>query len=299
MRLVAIVAALVPTLGFAAAQAHGARSRPGRTSKETRHRGKDGPSVSSAPGVTVRARVVEERADRAIVDWTAGRLLATGAGAPDLRAPSPAIARIGAERAARKAARARLAERARELPWAGGGSLGERLAADPGAASRIEAVLARPDDADVRYFSDGAVEVTLAIPLEALRVAVAPPEPPVGDDTAPTALVVEADRLRPSPALGLALVAGDVRYAGPTIYHRDRGAAASDPRLGPRPTRVLARAVDPERGTLAVALDDAALAAAARAGALVVVVASDPVRRAEGRAPKRKTDKRPARGSSP
>jgi len=207
--------------------------------------------------------VVETLPGRAQVDWTAGRIVAIGVGAPDLRAPGPGVARVTAERLARREARKRLAEVAVKVPLAAGGT--------PPAA-RVEAAQALVHEVEIRYSSDGAVEATLALPLEAVRQAVEakPGEAPTGDEAAPTAVLVDLGRIRLAPALGLTLAAGSTRFAGPTIWHKDAKAAREDPRLGPRVLE--ARATAAKAGVLTLAVDEAKLGAAARAGALVVIV---------------------------
>lgn len=61
----------------------------------------------------------------ATVDWRRGAIQATGGAAADHRMPSADAARPGAERRARAAARARLAEALRSLPLGGGRHLDE------------------------------------------------------------------------------------------------------------------------------------------------------------------------------
>ncbi len=212
-------------------------------------------------------------AGRAAIDWTAGRLTATGAGAPDPLAPSPEVARIGAERAARTRARAALIAAARAVPVADGGTVGS-LTTDAGGAlmGRLVTLAAGARALDVAHSSDGGVEVTLVLPLEALRSALAGSDalsPPAASETAPTALVIDAPGL--TPALGVALIAGGTRLALPTVFHVNRRAAKQDARLGMRALTL--RATGPlAAGGLSVVLEADALVGAARAGALVVLV---------------------------
>src|SRR5687767_10233649 len=80
-----------------------------------------GPAAAGPPGRGDEARsgeagaVVMALGPDARVDWTRGLLVATGAAAGDLRAPSPEVARVKAERQARDAARTRLRRAARDL----------------------------------------------------------------------------------------------------------------------------------------------------------------------------------------
>src|SRR5688572_8785409 len=111
--------------------------------------------------------VVRDLGDGARVDWTRGLLVARGAAAGDLRAPSPAVARLAAERRARQAARDQLRALAAAIPTGDGKKLG---APDGAAAARLDAALGRTIDLTTDYGTDGSVVLTCALPLEALRV---------------------------------------------------------------------------------------------------------------------------------
>jgi hypothetical protein len=227
-----------------------------------------------AAGADRAGAVVDQRPDRVEVDWTRGLLVAVGAAGADLRAPSPDVARVGAERRARQAARDRLDAAARELPMADGRLVAEHL--DEAAAARLATAVAAALELDLDYGADGSCVARLAVPLEAVRAALGGPEPALAlggagpaDGREPTALVVDATRIASAPRLGLAVVAGDVRYAGPTVFFSSLTAAKRDPRLGARVARARALAVTGGALELAVAKD---VAAAAQARALVVVV---------------------------
>jgi hypothetical protein len=186
---------------------------------------------------------------RADVDWAEGRVTANGVGAADLRAPSPDIARVAAERTARKAARARLEAETRALPWAGGASVGERAEADPTLAGALAAALDAVATDEVRYQSDGSVVVRLHLELD--RLADTP-------GAGATLVAIDARGVAIQPAVGATLEAGAARYAGPLRW-------VHKPPAGAR----TAMAMSAHAGTLAV--DDAAALAAARAPIYVVV----------------------------
>ncbi|HKE17065.1 MAG TPA: hypothetical protein VKB80_19460 [Kofleriaceae bacterium] len=203
------------------------------------------------------------------VDWTRGLLIATGAAAGDLRAPSAELARLKAERQARDAARVQLRRLARDLALADGRELGAAL--EGAAADRFDRALDAVIDEQVEHASDGSVVLAVALPLEAARAAVFGPGPaPSAAERGPTAIVVDAGRHIKHPALGVKLAAGQEHYAGPTVF-ATRSEAIGPARLGGRPVRV--RASSFRGGALHLAGDDAAeqLAGARAAGALVVV----------------------------
>jgi hypothetical protein len=215
------------------------------------------------PRSAAAGQVVETKPGRVHIDWTAGRITAVGVGAPDLRAPGPAVARVTTERIARREAEKRLLEVAAALPLAAGGQA---------SGARLDAARRLVHDLEVRYSSDGSVEVTLALPLEAVRQALETQSAaaPTMDEIAPTAVIVDLGKLDVAPALGVTLQAGGTRLIGPTVWHKDGKAAAEDPRAG---ARVLAaRATAAKGGVITIETDEPKLGAAARAGALVVIV---------------------------
>src|SRR5262249_34545928 len=97
-----------------------------------------------------------------IGDWAAGRIAVPAAAAADLRAPSPAIARVAAERTARGRARSALLEAARALPWAAGGTLGAHADQDPEAQKALAAAVDGAATEELRLQSDGSVVVRIA-----------------------------------------------------------------------------------------------------------------------------------------
>lgn len=224
----------------------------------------------AAPRPADAARVVRTSAGRVTVDWTEARLVVVGAGAPDLRAPGPEVARVGAERVARQVAEKRLRDAVYALPWAKGGTVGA-ASVEPVVAARLEAFLASPKEIDVRFASDGAVEVAMSVSLHTLSTALTPPSSkPVRDATLPSAIVVDARKLNLAPALGIAVCASKTCYAGPAIWFGDRAAALRDRRVG---TQILAASATSQRqGIFQLAASEATVALAAKAGALIVVV---------------------------
>src|SRR5262245_1388952 len=127
------------------------------------------------------------------VDWAAGTLTVTAVGIADLRAPSTEIARIGAERAATARATEELRRAARELPLAGGGTLGDAADADKDLAAKLAAVVdaVKPD---LDRQSDGSVRLRASLPLARLHALVLGVSPPEADAGEP--LVVDARKLK-------------------------------------------------------------------------------------------------------
>lgn len=178
------------------------------------------------------------------VDWAAGLVTAEGVGIADRHAPSPAAAREPARRMAEQAARSALAGAIQTIPLAEGGTLSARRAASPALARRLAGVVERAFTLAATPETDGSWTVKLAVPLEAIRLAVqgAPRALAAAGDDAPPVVIVEGVTVK--PALGYAI--GDT--PGAVVWRRDVPAwAKAAPRVkatGVRPGRI-----DVPRGT--------------------------------------------------
>jgi hypothetical protein len=229
--------------------------------------------VAASAGAAPARQPLERALPGGRVDWAAGTLEAGGAGAPDARAPSPAIGRVAAERIARRNARLHLAELAVALPGSGRKTVAE--ACDQACTTRLgQLLMAEAEDTDVRYFSDGAVKLRARVPLEVLRLALARATESSYSDEAPSALVIDASGRGVSPGVAPHLHAGSAELVGPVIYHASLDAAAQDARLGPRPEKLIATAADGADLTLDAAAAPK-LEAARKAGALIVIVGAE------------------------
>ena len=125
------------------------------------------------------------------VDWATGLVTAEGVGIADRHAPSPAVARGTSRRGAEEAAKRALAAKIAALPLATGGTVGERAKA---AVDGAFAIAADPE-------TDGAWRVTMAVPVEAIRLALTAPRTlAAGGDTGPAILVV--DGVKAKAAIG-------------------------------------------------------------------------------------------------
>lgn len=234
---------------------------------------KNAPSTVSEPGP-----------ERTAIDWSRGLITAVGAAAGDLRAPSPAIARVAAKRKALDQARAGLDARARALTL-GGKTVAEHLENNDQARARLEQALEHLVELDISYGSDGSVVVTAGLPLEAVRVAVhgpSRPGPAEPGTTLPTAVIIDARKVMNTPMLGVAVNTPAGPRAAPTVFYRSIKAARADSRLGPRVVELTARSMDKAGAALHVAArgknkGDAgdssdSLDRALETGALVVIV---------------------------
>src|SRR6266540_4450513 len=116
------------------------------------------------------------------VDWQRKVVRCTGSGAANLRdaAGNPAVARIGAEKAAKLDALRNCMEALKGVQLQSGQTVGGALQSDAALSGRVDGlvrgfkVVGAP-----RYFSDGGVEVDVEVPLEgALSDALLPKTEP-------------------------------------------------------------------------------------------------------------------------
>jgi len=245
------------------------------------------------------APLLQARAEPAAVDWQRKVVRCTGTGAPNLKDAqnNVAVARIGAERAARLDALRNCLEAVRGVRVSGEQTVGGALAADPGLRSQVEGVVkgfqvvGKP-----RYFSDGGVEMDVEVPLDGVAAAVLPAASAGaaagGGAAGPTGLLVDARGTGLAPALaprlldekglelyGAGMVVPEVRRkAGAAGWARDPAAARQQQaeRLGERPLELK---VVRSQGTDAVLGDEAAAALRAAAPGLLaegrVVIVTD------------------------
>ncbi len=150
------------------------------------------------------------------VDWQRKVVKCTGSGAANLRdaGGNPAVARIGAEKAAKLDALRNCMEAVKGVQLDSGHTVGGALATDQALSGRVQGlvkgfkVVGTP-----RYFSDGGVEMDVEVPLEgAMSDALLPksekpaepkPDPAPAKSEGPfgTSLVVDARGQKVLPAL--------------------------------------------------------------------------------------------------
>jgi hypothetical protein len=197
----------------------------------------------------------------ASVDWARGLIIARGVAAADLRAPSPDIARVAAERAAREALQKQLRDDLRSLPVAGGGTVGARADKDATAKAALDEIV-KGTKPERTLHSDGSVTVQVTVPLSRVSESVLGAKPE-GTDERATLLVVDARKLKTAkPALGWRVRAGDVTRTAPTYF-----LATPDPAEAPA---LEARATAARDGVLVIDLPKARLAEAKGLWVMVV-----------------------------
>jgi hypothetical protein len=211
-------------------------------------------------------------AEPGTVDWERKVVRCTGTGAPNLKDAqgNVAVARIGAERAARLDALRNCMEAVKSVRLSAGSTVGEALGADAGLKAKVEGMVRGFKVIDKpRYFSDGGVEMDVEVPLDGVSEALLPEgaAPTPAGAAAPadgaTGLLVDARGTGVLPALaprlldeqGRQLYAADMvelgarKKNGAAAYARDPEAARKQlaSRLGGKPRVVRAvRAIGPD-----------------------------------------------------
>ena len=102
------------------------------------------------------------------IDWNRRVLVGHGQGAPDLNAPSVAVARLGAERAAKVDAYRNALESLSGLQVQSGGTVGSLLQSDSSLMARVDGTLKGVKPIKTHYFSDGGVSLDIEVPLDDL-----------------------------------------------------------------------------------------------------------------------------------
>lgn len=142
------------------------------------------------------------------VDWNARTIRATGRGAPSLKAPSVAAARIGAERAAELDALRNILSTLKGVRISSEKTVADAMGADETLRSKLEGEARGFKRVDTRYFSDGGVEIDVEMSLEGMlpellgsaAASEAAPLPSKGEAKA-SGLVIDARGLKAAPAL--------------------------------------------------------------------------------------------------
>src|SRR5438477_4489668 len=107
------------------------------------------------------------------IDWNRRVLIGHGQGAPDLNAPSIAVARLGAERAAKLDAYRNALETLKGMQVQSGGSGGTLMQNDATLTSRVDGELKGVKPIKTHYYSDGGVSLDIEVPLDELPAELA------------------------------------------------------------------------------------------------------------------------------
>lgn len=220
------------------------------------------------------AEPIVDKLEHAQIDWTAGVVLATGSGAPNLELPNVAAVRLAAERAAKLDAYRHVLE-ALEGVRVTVDETGRERMRRPEIRAQVEGIVRGCKAQDTRYYSDGGVDVVLRCPFEGgLTTALSPegartPVPSTEGSSAHTGLIIDASGVSAAPVLAPTVVKPDgtpiyeprmvsaeaLRLRGATLYVDSLQDAKAHPRVGKNPLVLNVVSTHPKKGWLLSAED--------------------------------------------
>ena len=212
------------------------------------------------------ALALSARAAPGAVDWQRRVVKCTGTGAPNVKAAggNVAVARIGAEKAAKLDALRNCLEAVKGVAVRSGETVGGAVAQNPSLQASLEGVVKGFRQVGApRYFSDGGVEIDVEVPLDGkLSEALMPKgegaAAAAAGEAGPTGLIVDARGQPLTPALaprlldesggevyGPSALAPQARGSSGAAYARDVDSARRElkGRVGERPLVLTAVAV--------------------------------------------------------
>jgi hypothetical protein len=235
-----------------------------------------------AIALAVAVPLVAHAAEPGAVDWQKKVVKCTGQGAANLRDAqgNPAVARIGAEKAAKLDAVRQCMETIKGVTIEKGETVGGALAGDKVLSGKVQGLVKGFKVVDKRYFEDGGVELDVEVPMEGvLSDALLPKDEakaaPTTGEAGATCLVIDA-RNQPKLVKALAprvldqsgaevygaamLSEAGRRLGGAAMYAKDLESAkkANGARIGDKPVTVQAIGADGPDVVISVA-DAAAL----------------------------------------
>ena len=230
------------------------------------------------------------------IHWSNGTITATGSGAPSLKAANVAVARLGAERAAKMDAWRNILEAIKGARVEAGQSVASMMTDSPQVKSRIEGIVRNFKIIDTKYYSDGGVDVIVQMPMTGVLLNTLLPDAgkAAADKAAPsdvTGVVVNARGLGATPALAPRILdeQGNVLFSashvnrnaalqsGIAAYAKSIDKASKDTRVAGNPSIIKAVKIsEPGSSDLVVGPEDAekikALSSPLSQGKLVIVV---------------------------
>jgi hypothetical protein len=232
-------------------------------------------AIALAAALPVFAHAAEPGA----VDWQKKVVKCTGSGAANLRDAqgNPAVARIGAEKAAKLDAVRSCMETIKGITITQGQTVGGALGTDKALAGKVQGIVKGYKVVDKRYFEDGGVELDVEVPMDGVLSDALLPKaeakaPPTAGEPVGTCLVIDARGRKLVKALaprildesgaevyGLAMLnEGARKLGGAAGYAKDLDSAKKDQaaRVGDKPITV--RAVGADGADLVISAADAA-----------------------------------------
>ncbi|MEE2959863.1 MAG: hypothetical protein VYA34_03895 [Myxococcota bacterium] len=208
---------------------------------------------------------VVESVSHGEIHWGKGTLVVTGSGAPDLRAPNAAVARLGAERAAKMSAFRNILEAVQGARVQSGQTVGDLLATQPEMRTKVQGVVRNFKVLDTRYYSDGGVDLVVEVPLSGVLLETLVPAGASGDTATAggRGVLIQAKGMKLVPALAPKILdeSGNELYSaaivnqaaalkwGYVAYYKTLKQAKKDVRIGKQPLIVKALRPDTAGGS--------------------------------------------------
>ena len=164
------------------------------------------------------ASVSFARSAHAEIDWAHGLVTADGIGVANRAAPTPAAARGPARRLAEDAARKKLAGQVLALPLAeGGGTLEAKVKSDAAVKAAIDMAVAQAIVVTADPETDGSWKVTMAVPIEAVRLALAGARVLGGNGDDGPAIVIVEGAVKPAVGYRVGGIAAATIFVGKDV----------------------------------------------------------------------------------
>ena len=244
--------------------------------------------VLMGPGFA-QAQKVEQSIAHGQINWTDKTITVTGSGAPSLKAPNVAVARLNAERAAKMDALRNIVEAVKGVKVTGNRSAGEAMKAGT-VQTKVEGIVRNFTVLDTKYYSDGGVDVIVQVNIDGVLTDALVPQTGDAVKKAPlkdiTGVVVNAKGVDVTPAIAPEIIdEGGNRIYHPGAVERsamlDHGAvsynkslekAMKDSRVGSKPLVVRALKASDSSNLVISSADGAKLIGAGGALALGKVI---------------------------
>lgn len=184
------------------------------------------------------------------INWGKGVVVVTGSGAPSLKASNAAVARLGAERAAKMSALRNALEAIKGVRVSGEKVLGDMMAGDGAVSAKVQGVVRGFKVLDTKYYSDGGIDLVVEVPLSGVVAAVSDPKTTKpAPKTEKTGVIIDARGIDLAPSMLLTLIdeeggaivdpaalnAASVQKHGSAAWMKSMDAAKKDPRVGAKP----------------------------------------------------------------
>lgn len=227
-------------------------------------------------GLPVVAQEYEQAVAHGQVNWTDKTITVTGSGAPSLKAPNVAVARLNAERAAKLDALRNIVEAVKGVRVSGQTSAGDAMSESGTVESKVEGIVKKYRILDTKYYSDGGVDVIVQVNLDgvltkALLPGAGKSVSPAAPDSNVTGVIVNAKGVKLTPAIAPEIKdengrrlyhAGVVDESavlkhGVISYNKSLAKAMKDQRVGAKPLVVRAlKAEGPAGSNLVISSAD-------------------------------------------